>query len=480
MALNLFFLQGTQSEQRLVQDIVNEHLRFNGVEVTYIPRKFVNKKTVIEEVQSSKYDDNFAIEAYVNTFDGYGGAGDILTKFGVSIRDELILTISKERFEDFISPFMSGIDDGTEDSEISLSTRPREGDLIYFPLGQRLFEVKFVEHENPFFQLGKNYVYQLKCELFEYEDEIIETTINEIDTQVQEEGIISTIKLIGIGKTATANAVINGTVPSGYVREIFLNSDGGGYTSPPTIGFTTSPTNQTGDTPEAIGILTTKGDVTSIEKILIINAGAGYTVAPNITISGGGGSGAAATCRIVTTGQGVVKYTITDPGVGFGTAPRVTVAAPPSSGISSTAVGIASIGLNAGGRNVVNAIFVENPGRGYSSAPTVTIEDPEIISGIGTYIFNEIVFGTRSKTEARVKDWDLDTLIIKVSNVSIGSTQLGFFPGETIRGKESGAEYPMQSFNQDDIYNKYTENDIFESEADDILDFSESNPFGTF
>ena len=480
MALNPFFLQGTQSEQRLVQDIVNEHLRFNGVEVTYIPRKFVNKKTVIEEVQSSKYDDNFAIEAYVNTFDGYGGAGDILTKFGVSIRDELILTISKERFEDFISPFMSGINDGTEDSELPTPTRPREGDLIYFPLGQRLFEVKFVEHENPFFQLGKNYVYQLKCELFEYEDEIIETTITDIDTQVQEEGIISTIKLIGIGKTATATAIINGTVPSGYLREIFLNSDGGGYTSPPTIGFTTSPTNQTGDTPEAIGILTTKGDVTSIEKIVIINAGAGYTVAPNITISGGGGSGAAATCRIVTTGQGVIKYTITDPGVGFGTAPRVTVAAPPSSGISSTAVGIASIGLNAGGRNVVNAIFVENPGRGYSSAPTVTIENPEIISGIGTYIFNEIVFGTRSKTEARVKDWDLDTLIIKVSNVSIGSTQLGFFPGETIRGKESGAEYPMQSFNQDDIYNKYTENDIFESEADDILDFSESNPFGTF
>ena len=98
MALNPFFLQGTQSEQRLVQDIINEHLRFHGVEVTYIPRKFVNKKTVIEEVQSSKFDDNFAIEAYLNTYDGYGGAGDILTKFGVSIRDELILTISKERF----------------------------------------------------------------------------------------------------------------------------------------------------------------------------------------------------------------------------------------------------------------------------------------------------------------------------------------------------------------------------------------------
>ena len=75
----------------------------HGVEVTYIPRKYVNKKTIIEEVQTSKFDDNFAIEAYVNTFDGYGGAGDILTKFGVSIRDELILTLSKERFEDLSS-----------------------------------------------------------------------------------------------------------------------------------------------------------------------------------------------------------------------------------------------------------------------------------------------------------------------------------------------------------------------------------------
>ena len=480
MALNPFFLQGTQSEQRLVQDIINEHLRFHGVEVTYIPRKFVNKKTVIEEVQSSKFDDNFAIEAYLNTYDGYGGAGDILTKFGVSIRDELILTISKERFEDFIAPFMAGIDDGTEDSELPTPTRPREGDLVYFPLGQRLFEVKFVEHEDPFFQLGKNYVYQLKCELFEYEDEVLDTSIPEIDTQIQDDGILSTLKLIGVGKTATAIGIIQGTETSGYIKEIFLNNDGSGYTSPPTIGFTTSPTNQTGDTPEAIGILTTKSGVTSIEKILIINAGAGYTVAPTITFSGGGGSGAAATCSIVTTGQGVIRYSVTDGGVGYGTAPTVTVAAPPASGISSTAVGIASIGLNSAGDSVLKAIYVADPGRGYSNAPTVTIGDPEALSGLGTYLFNEVIVGERSKTEARVKDWDKDTNILKVSNVSIGSTQLGFFPGETIRGKDSGAEYPLQSFSQDDIYNEYSENDIFESEADNILDFTESNPFGTF
>ena len=222
MALNPFFLQGASSEQRLVQDLINEQLKIYGVEITYIPRKFVRKQTIIEEVQSSKFDDNYSIEAYVNTYDGYSGAGDILTKFGMSLKDEITLTISKERFEDFISPFLAAEDDGTEDSTIVLSTRPREGDLIYFPLGQRLFEVKFVEHEQPFYQLGKNYVYELKCELFEYEDEIIDTSIDEIDTQIETEGFITTLNLIGVGRTASATASIN----SGYIRRIFLNNDG--------------------------------------------------------------------------------------------------------------------------------------------------------------------------------------------------------------------------------------------------------------
>jgi len=479
MALNPFFLGGTQSEQRLVQDIVNEHLRFNGIEVTYIPRKFVNTKTIIEEVQSSKYDDNFSIEAYLNNYDGYSGAGDILTKFGMSVRDELVLTISKERFEDFIAPFMSGQDDGTDDSILPTSTRPREGDLIYFPLGQRLFEVKFVEHENPFFQLGKNYVYELKCELFELEDEILDTSIHEIDTQIKDEGYISTLKLIGVGRTATASATITGTVPSGYINQITINNDGNGYTSVPTIGITTSPTGNVGDNASAVGFITTKGGVTSLEKILLTNAGAGYTVAPTITITGGGGTGAAATCSIITSGQGVIKITVNDGGVGYSTTPIVTIAGPPSSGIAKTAVGIASIGM-VGSDSVVRAIYVQDPGGGYSSSPAVTISDPEAISGVGTYIFNEVIIGSRSKTEARVKEWDADTNILKIAYVSIGSTQLGFFAGETITGKESGAAYPLLSYDDDNIYDKYTENDEFESLGDDLLDFTESNPFGTY
>lgn len=479
MALNPFFLQGTASEQRLVQDLINEHLSMHGVEVTYIPRKYVNKKTVLEEVQTSKFDDNFAIEAYVNTYEGYGGAGDIMTKFGVSIRDELILTISKERFEDFIAPFMAGQDDGTEDSIMPTPTRPREGDLIYFPLGQRLFEVKFVEHEDPFYQLGKNYVYQLKCELFEYEDEVIDTTIETIDTQVQDEGFITQLQLIGIGRTATATAQISGSVPSGYIQEIFLNNDGGNYTSVPIIGITSSPTGQIGDNATAVGFITTRAGVTGLERILLTNAGAGYTVAPTITITGGGGTGAAATCRLVTSGQGVIRFTITDGGVGYGTAPSVTIAAPSASGIAHTAVGITSIGRD-GTLNVLNSIYVQNAGRGYSSPPQVTIADPETLAGVGTYLFNELVVGSRSQTRARVKEWDQDTKILKISNVGIGETQTRFQRGEDIVGQESGAYYPVQEYRHEDLYDKYTENDEFQVQADKILDFTERNPFGTF
>jgi len=482
MALNPFFLQGTSSEQRLIQDLVNEHLRMHGIEVVYIPRKFVNRKTIIEEVQSSRFDDNYAIEAYVNTYDGYSGAGDILTKFGMSLRDELLITISKERFEDFIAPFLGALDDGSGEGEIILSTRPREGDLVYFPLGQRIFEVKFVEHEQPFYQLGKNYVYELKCELFEYEDEIIDTSIEEIDTQVQEEGYITTLRLIGVGRTATATASILGSVNSGYVRQIFLNNDGSGYTSNPVVAISSSPTGLSGDNATAVAITTVRGGVRSVEKIYLTNAGAGYTVAPIITISGGGGTGAAATCSIETTYNGIVRFTVTDGGVGYGTAPVITVSAPGQlslSGVGQTAVGIASMGI-VGTNNVVRAIYISNPGFGYTSSPTITIANPEILTGIGTYLFNEIVRGSRSQTRARVKSWDKDTNILKISNVGLGATQVAFFPGETIIGTESGALYSVQSYEQMDTYDKYSQNDEIEEEADLIIDFSESNPFGNY
>ena len=468
MALNPFFLQGASSEQRLVQDLINEQLKIYGVEITYIPRKFVRKQTIIEEVQSSKFDDNYSIEAYVNTYDGYSGAGDILTKFGMSLKDEVTLTISKERFEDFISPFLAAEDDGTGDSAIVLSTRPREGDLIYFPLGQRLFEVKFVEHEQPFYQLGKNYVYELKCELFEYEDEVIDTSIDEIDTQIETEGFITTLNLIGVGRTATAESVVY----SGYIKEIFLNNDGYNYTSTPIVTISPLYSNQVAT---AVAITTNKGGSLSVASILLTNAGVGYTVAPTITISGGGGSGAAATCSIESTAYGVVRINLVDQGTGYVTPPMVTVGGPPFGGIG-TATAFGSINTD----GEVDQIYITNPGSGYTSNPTITIANPSILTGIGTYHFNEIVEGSQSRTQARVKSWDVDTNILKVSFVGIGSTTRGFVPGEIIVGAASSARYSVKSYDNMDIYDAYAQNDEIEEEADTFLDFSESNPFGNY
>ena len=449
MALNPFFLQGSQTEQRLVQELINEQLRMYGVDVTYIPRKFVRRNTVIREIESSKFDDNYVIEAYVNTYEGYSGSGDILTKFGMSLRDELTITISRERFEDFISPFL----EAESDDEIVLSSRPREGDLIYFPLGQRLFEVKFVEHEDPFYQLGKNYVYQLKCELFEYEDEVIDTSIDEIDTQVQEEGYITTLTLLGIGATATASATIN----SGYVREIFLNNDGSGYTSTPVIRFTDAP-EVTGSTATAVAITTNRAGVFSIQEIRLTNAGFGYTETPTIYIEGGGGTGAAATCSIETSARGVIRFTMTDNGIGFGTVPVVTVANPQAGIASDRAVGIASIGDAGNGFNRVNSIFVKNAGKGYTSAPTITIDySPE-------------------EAEGKVTRFDFTNKELEL--IDIDGT---FTDNDTLVGLTSGAEWVINTFSSIENENDpEAENDYFEVEADKILDWTETNPFGEY
>ncbi len=552
MALNPFFLQGSPGEQRLIQDLINEQLQIYGVEVTYIPRKFVNKSTIIEEVQSSKFDDNFLLEAYVNTYEGYSGAGDIMTKFGVSLRDEITLTISKERFEDFIAPFLN-ID------EYEIATRPREGDLIFFPLGTRLFEVKFVEHEQPFYQLGKNYVYQLQCELFEYEDEIIDTGVDEIDTEIEEDGFITTLNLVGSGETASASAVIR----TGYIRTLTLLNDGSGYTSTPTVSISTS-RDPAGVNASAVAITTSVGGVFSIKELILTNAGgAAYSVAPSIRILGGGGSGAIATCGIETVQKGVISYTVTESGSGYTVPPTVTVASP---GTGTTAVPVSVIDVS---NTTLQSIRAGNPGIGYTVVPTVTVADPNIITGRGNFEYNDLVVGQTSNTEARVRSWDLDTKILKIANVGIGSTVSGFIPGEEVRvqtgigntglkihkttfiagfttttiisagstlnvgaantgnfnigddiepidgvigvgvtvlsisssgvvtlsessfntvpvtrtvsiGSTEFVAYNISQYDNRDIYDDFSSNDEFETEADDIIDFAETNPFGTY
>ena len=127
MPLSPFFLNGSPSEQRLVQDLVNEHLQLFGQDILYLPRKIVNQDTVIREIQSSKFDDSFRIEAYLVTTDGFGTPSDVLTKFGVQEKDEVTLVVSKERYDDFITPFINLFPEGERINAQS----PHEGCLLY-------------------------------------------------------------------------------------------------------------------------------------------------------------------------------------------------------------------------------------------------------------------------------------------------------------------------------------------------------------
>ena len=456
--LNPFFLQGSKTEQSLVQDLINEQLRMYGVDIYYVPRQYMTKKTVIKEVIESKFEHAYPLEAYVDTYDGYEGQGTLLSKFGVQPLTDLTLIISKDRYETYISPLIKDI------PNIELSTRPKEGDLIYFPLGDRLFEIKFVEHEKPFYQLQKTYVYELKCELFRYEDEVIDTSIDELDDNIQKEGYIQTLSLVGSGVTATA---ITGIV-NGGVRYITVTNRGSAYTSAPRVAISSAPS----------GGLTAVGVATMIEGIVdcngtsslkvqgvqVINAGYGYTTAPSVVFVGGGGSGVAATAII---GDGVVGIvTLTNAGSGYASAPTVTFSGP---GTGTTATGVAKI--NSVG--IVTQIAITNAGSGYTAAPSITISSPYMI-GVGTYIYNETITGSLSGTTAKVRDWNATTGKLQVYDID-GT----FVKNDVITGAASSAFYSLRLLDTNNTQDAFAENDVIESEADSIVDFSEKNPFGT-
>ena len=303
----------------------------------------------------------------------------------------------------------------------------------------------------------------------------------------------------------------------------------------------------------AVAITTQRAGIFSIDRILLTHAGIGYTEAPLVTITGGGGVGAAATAAVEQTNFGIVDFTMSNNGVGYAATPTISIVG------ASTSPASAEVNLLAD--NTISDILLKNAGIGYTVTPTVTIANPSLISGVGNFARGEVVKGMSSGIEARVKEWDTDTRILKISNVGIGTTQAAFIPGETIQATEStfftvglttvatigvtttiftgintssitlnqelnqvefgqtvvvgtgvtvtsiGAgtitvsspslnttsvttvvsfvstvfsNYALDFYSEENQDTTFESNDILESEADDILDFSEGNPFGTF
>jgi hypothetical protein len=362
---NLLKANGSAQEQTFIENLIVESIEIYGQDIYYLPRTYVNRDTIFQEVENSSFTQALAVRAYVNNVEGWEGQGELLSKFGVRIEDKTTFIFSREKFT-------SAVDDN---AVLNVEGRPNEGDLIWFPATKHLFEISFVEAERPFYQLGKGYVWECQCELFEYSDEELDTGVTEIDAI----------------ETAFANA-------------IKLIMDAGG------TGTFTVGEEIVGDRFLATATATVSGG--AVTAFTVTDGGEGYKSAlpPTVTITGGGGSGATATATVD------------------------------------------SVGL-------VTGISITSGGSGYTSAPTVTIDY------------------SPKDNRAEVKSWNASTRELQVIN------RTGTFnTAETVTGLTSGAKWSPESYNTLNNVNtadSIDQNYSFETEDDDIIDFSEGNPFGT-
>lgn len=312
MARSVYFSNGIRSEQLLHEDIIVEAISIWGQDFYYIPRTLIGKDEILGEDRLSQFKYAYGIEMYLETVNGFEGQGAFIQKFGLMMEQSATLTVARRKWEQLVGQHGLSI----------LPNRPAEGDLLFFPLTGGLFEIKFVTHQDPFYQAGKLYVYKLQVELFQYSSEHIQTGIKQID-------VFETLKSFDETK-----------VPNGTVTEIKVLRKGAGYTSAPTVVIgedwvseaaiavrdevcydgrryictvagtlgTTGPTHTQSElvngtaTLQFFGYRATAtaflGDETistgEVVKILVDNPGSGYTRAPTVTLSGGGGNYAVA------------------------------------------------------------------------------------------------------------------------------------------------------------------------------------------
>ena len=171
MPRNVYFSHGSNAEQILFEDIQIEALKIYGHETYYLPRKILTRDMILNEDRESLFDDAYMIEMYIEDIEGFGGEGNLMSKFGLEIRDEATFVVARRSWNKLVGVWNNTVD----------NFRPNEGDLIYLPLSNSMFEISFVEHEQPFYQIQNLPVYKLQCRLFEYNDEDFRTGMLEID-----------------------------------------------------------------------------------------------------------------------------------------------------------------------------------------------------------------------------------------------------------------------------------------------------------
>ena len=410
------------------------------MDILYCPREIMLSDGVFNEEVIGEFNDSYLIEAYMENFDGFQGGGDLLTKFGVAQTDEITMVISQQRFSDLISQFL------LIDKDYKAPERPQEGDLIFLPLTSNYFEIKFVEHEEPFYQLGKGYVYKLKAELFEYSDE--QGDVFDNDEELVDYGY--TVKhyyLTTAGTNASATAVVDG----GALTNLFISDNGSKYNETPAITITG---DGTGATAEAFMV--------------------------NITVSGGSPTSSAVIRSVVKEGQ-IRSVNIINGGSGYDEdRATLNISAPDAGGVAATLIPtftngvLTAINILSGGSGYksVRLIDITNGGSGYTSATASFTPAPTGITG--AFTVPETVTGSTTGTTANLVEWNADEGFVKLKTPT-GTFQIG----ELIVGSESGAQIVLDNRDEQATADpKYSESVTFESIGDDIIDFSETNPFG--
>ena len=172
MSTSVYFSRGTQSEQWLYEDLLIEAIQIRGHEVYYLPRTLVNEDDLFGEDTLSKFNDAYSIEMWLENNEGFDGDKEILTRFGLEVRNEVTFVIARRRWEDTISL----------DDNLIVNTRPNEGDLIWHPTIKQMYEISFVDHDDPFYEIKNLPVYKLYCRTYEYSQERFDTDITDIDT----------------------------------------------------------------------------------------------------------------------------------------------------------------------------------------------------------------------------------------------------------------------------------------------------------
>jgi|TARA_B110000971_G_C19990738_1_gene491844 hypothetical protein len=195
MPTNVYFDTGTRPEQHLYEDLIIEQLRIYGQDVYYIPRNMVSEDSLFGEDTLSKFEDAYLIEMYVDNADGYEGEKELMSKFGLDIQDDATFTVARRRWEQFVSV----------DNNIIVNLRPNEGDLVFWPKGNKLFEITFVDHDDPFYQVHNLPTYKLKCKSFEYGSEQIDTGIAAIDSIEDDNSLDQLSHQTSLEQTGTFN-----------------------------------------------------------------------------------------------------------------------------------------------------------------------------------------------------------------------------------------------------------------------------------